>query len=225
MRMPRVARSRPPAPRTPVASPPTNPSNTLVHRLTPGQTVAALVAETMVSGLAMNAVTAVGFSTHLGTLDLTACVAALTTTTERVKHGDLGEAEALLAAQSVTLNAIFTELSRRALSNMGQYLDAADRYMRLALKAQSQCRATVETLALMKNPPTVFARQHNIAHGPQQVNNGMPMPPTRAGDLKCQPTKLLEETHARMDPGTTSEAGRSDQTLAPLGPVHRPAKR
>jgi hypothetical protein len=37
-------------------------------------------------------------------------------------------------------------------------------------RAGHQCRATVETLALSKNPP-VFARQANIAHGPQQVNN------------------------------------------------------
>jgi hypothetical protein len=35
--------------------------------------------------------------------------------------------------------------------------------MRLALRAQGQCRATLETLAVMKSPPTVFARQANIA--------------------------------------------------------------
>jgi hypothetical protein len=37
----------------------------------------------------------------------------------------------------------------------------------LALKAQSQCRATLETLAAIKNPqPVAFVRQANIAHGP-----------------------------------------------------------
>jgi hypothetical protein len=45
-------------------------------------------------------------------------------------------------------------------------------YLRLALKAQNQCRMTLETLATIKNPPAVFAKQANIAHGPQQVNNG-----------------------------------------------------
>ena len=45
--------------------------------------------------------------------------------------------------------------------------------MRLSLKAQGQCRATLETLAVIKNPP-VFAHQANIAHGPQQVNNTRP---------------------------------------------------
>jgi hypothetical protein len=39
-------------------------------------------------------------------------------------------------------------------------------HARLALKAQSQCRATIETLAAIKNPPVVVARQANIAQGP-----------------------------------------------------------
>jgi hypothetical protein len=45
--------------------------------------------------------------------------------------------------------------------------------MRLALKAQSQCRATLEALANIKNPPVVIARQANFAAGPQQVNNSV----------------------------------------------------
>jgi hypothetical protein len=44
--------------------------------------------------------------------------------------------------------------------NMGQYLDAADKYMRLALKAQSQCRTTVEALGELKNlQPVAFIHQ------------------------------------------------------------------
>ncbi len=41
----------------------------------------------------------------------------------------------------------------------------------MALKAQSNSRATAEALAAIQNPPTVFARQANIANGPQQINN------------------------------------------------------
>ena len=77
-----------------------------------------------------------------------------------------------ILTRGVALNAMFAELARRAALNMGQHLDVTDRYLRLALKAQSQSRATIETLAAIKNPPTVFARQMNVAHGPQQVNNG-----------------------------------------------------
>ncbi len=34
-------------------------------------------------------------------------------------------------------------------------------FMRMALRAQSQCRTTLETLAAIKNPPSVYARQAN----------------------------------------------------------------
>jgi hypothetical protein len=43
--------------------------------------------------------------------------------------------------------------------------------MRIALRAQSQCRATLETLGTIKNPPTVFVKQTNVTSGPQQINN------------------------------------------------------
>ena len=106
---------------------------------------------------------------------------------------------------------------------MGQHLEAANRYMRLALKAQSQCRAAVETLAAMKNPPTLFARQANIAHGPQQVNNGIPL--ARAGNCESEPNRLLEAHGERLDLRTASATGASDQTLATVGTVYRPTNR
>ena len=205
-----------------------NRSNTLVNRLKPGQTPAAGMAEMIVGGLAANAITAVGFSRQLGELDLTECVAALVTLTQRVKDGDLGDAESLLTAQGVVLNTIFTELTRRSLVNMGDYLDAAERYLRLALKAQSQCRATIETLALMKNPPLVFAKQANIAHGPQQVNNGVAPPSsvTRAEQSISEPIELLEAAHGeRMDHAEAGTSGRPDQDMASVGAVHGPPQR
>jgi hypothetical protein len=85
--------------------------------------------------------------------------------------------EALLVAQAHTLNALFNHLTRLAYRNWDNF-DATERLLRLALKAQTQSRATVETLGNIKNPPTFIAQQANIAHGPQQVNNGEP---TRTG--------------------------------------------
>jgi hypothetical protein len=61
--------------------------------------------------------------------------------------------------------------------------------MRLALKAQSQCRATLETLSAIKNPPVVFARQANITNGPQQVNNG-----TLPGDVNTTSRSRTRKT-------------------------------
>ncbi len=98
-------------------------------------------------------------------------MAALEETVAAVQRGELGHAEALLMAQAVTLNTIFARCAVQASRNFeGQHLEGTERYLRLALKAQSQCRTTIETLAILKNPTTIFARQANIARG-LQVNN------------------------------------------------------
>jgi hypothetical protein len=52
-----------------------------------------------------------------------------------VQSGDLSAVEATLTAQAAALNAIFSELARRAALNMGEYLPATETYLRLALKA------------------------------------------------------------------------------------------
>jgi hypothetical protein len=64
----------------------------------------------------------------------------------KVRDGDLSMQRDMLTAQSMTLDAVFTELARRAALNMATNLDATDRYMRMALKAQAQSRATMETI-------------------------------------------------------------------------------
>ena len=47
--------------------------------------------------------------------------------------------------------------------------------MRLALKAQSQCRATIEALTNIKNPrPVAYVRQANIGQAVQVNNGGAP---------------------------------------------------
>jgi hypothetical protein len=147
-------------------------------------------------------------------LDLTECLAALRISVARVQGGDLGSAEATLMAQATALDAVFGELSRRALLNMGTYLNATDTYLRLALRAQSQCRATLETLATIKNP-TVIAKQANITAGPQQVNNRVLL--ARAGTQDSGQNKLLEEHGTRLDVAATSTAGAGDHALVPLG--------
>lgn len=38
--------------------------------------------------------------------------------------------------------------------------------------ADKGVRATLETLAAIKNPPMVYPRQANLTTGPQQVNGG-----------------------------------------------------
>jgi hypothetical protein len=112
----------------------------------------------------------------IGKLEISETLEAVMKAVTKVRQGDMSGPEAILVSQACALNSIFTEMARRSGLNMGEYLDASEKYMRLALKAQAQCRATLETLADMKNPPLVIARQANIANGPQQVNNGPSLP-------------------------------------------------
>ena len=76
--------------------------------------------------------------------------------------------ENILISQAQSLNVMFCDLAIKA--NNQKYIDNMEKYLKLALKAQSQCRATLETLANIKNPPIVFAKHANIAHN-QQINN------------------------------------------------------
>ena len=64
--------------------------------------------------------------------------------------------------------------------------------MRLALKAQSQARATAETLALMKNPMP-YIRQANIAHGPSRSTTALPR---ARGKLKVHQTNYWSTSMA-----------------------------
>lgn len=123
--------------------------------------------------------------------------------------------------QAHTLDAIFNELARRAALNMGEYINATDRYLRLALKAQNQCRATLETLAAIKNPPVIYAKQANIANGPQQVNNGTMPAPAGVGHV-IEPNKLLEHEHGQwLDTGTQSAAIVANPSMASVGEIDR----
>ena len=53
--------------------------------------------------------------------------------------------------------------------NMGDYINASERYGRLALKAQSNCRATLETLAKLHQPREQTVRHVHVNEGGQAV--------------------------------------------------------
>jgi len=128
-------------------------------------------------------------------LDTQSLVDALSNVVRNVHGGSMRRAETMLVAQAHTLDTLFHSLAAKSAANSeAGYLEAADRYMRLALRAQNQARATLETLAVVKNPPQpTFVRQANIAHGPQQVNNTAPVEATsRAGESLNEPNRLLE---------------------------------
>ncbi|HXG70464.1 MAG TPA: hypothetical protein VNJ04_07610 [Gemmatimonadaceae bacterium] len=203
----------------------TKPRNQLHNVLKPGQSEDAAGAEFIMQGTAANAVTTCRWS-HLvfgQPVDVTECDLAMLRVINEIKEGSLAPAEAILTAQALTLNAMFTNFAERA--RQAKLVETFEQSMRLALKAQSQCRATLETLAAIKNPPVVFARQANISQGPQQVNNGTEAP-SRAKQFAPAPSKLLDGDHGeRLDEGTQGETVDCDHRLEPMEAVHRAPKR
>ncbi|MXO94744.1 hypothetical protein GRI62_14170 [Erythrobacter arachoides] len=87
----------------------------------------------------------------------------------QAETGDNALSSRVLMAQALSLDAMFTELARRSAMNMGEYIDASDRYMRLALKAQANCRATLEALAKLHQPREQTVRHVHVNQGGQAV--------------------------------------------------------
>jgi len=159
--------------------------------------------------------------------DIGDLAASLSAGTRELWAGDMKRVEAMLYSQAHALQGIFVSLARRAAKQ--QHLKQWDAYMRMALKAQAQCRMTLETLATIKNPPVVIARQANINNGgQQQVNNGAhgdaPGLPVHAENFAIQQTELLEATDGqRLDIRATSTASGIDPHMETVGAIHRPA--
>lgn len=166
------------------------------------------------------AFTAATMHTYTGAgeaLGVTELLAAMRKAGDETVAGDMGRFERVLTNQFLTLDALFNNLAQR--SGRQESFKGIEVLMRLALKAQSQARATAETLALMKNPMP-YIKQANIAHGPQQVNNGTP---TSAGKNQSPPNELLEHQHGNtLDIGATATAGRADPAMATVEAKHRP---
>jgi hypothetical protein len=182
-----------------------------------------LIAQLAVTPSLQGASTIKRWSHAVGDLDINSLIDELRQQAATASGADLKRQEATLAIQAHTLDTLFNELARRA--NAAEYLPQFETYLKLGLKAQSQCRATIETLAEMKNPkPVAFVQQANIATGPQQVNNirRTLTEASRAGNPEIEQSKLLEaQDGERLDSGATSEAIDCDPAVAAVGAVHR----
>jgi hypothetical protein len=75
-------------------------------------------------------------------------------------------------------------------------------------------------LAAIKNPPVVFAKQANIAHGHQQINNNPSH--THAGKTINSSNELLNKAnYATVDTRGTIEASGINQELAAVETINR----
>lgn len=195
-------------------------------KLEEGKTKEEKMAELCLSPFATNAHTATLFAQGtFGEVGLGESITVVQNHAKKIRSCDLSDLENTLAAQVLVLNVMFNELARRAAMNMGSHMDATEKYLKLALKAQSQCRTTAETLAEIKNPsqPT-FIKQANIA-GQQQVNNGSlrddPMTHAQGKNIESSNELLTEANHETLDSRGTTATIRANSQLATVGALNR----
>jgi hypothetical protein len=132
-----------------------------------------------------------------------------------IQSGNMQSIEAMLVGQAQALQTMFVSLGRQAASKtqLAQYTA----FMNLALKAQSQSRATIQALTELKYPKqATYVNQANIANGNQQVNNAKcTHAPTHAKAILNQPNELLSEiNNAEMDNRRTATTNGTDKEMA-----------
>ena len=134
--------------------------------------------------------------------DVNALTTILGQQTADVIDGSMVRPESMLLAQAHTLDALFNSLVMKGLDQT--HTPHYEAFMKLAFKAQSQCRSTLQSLSDIKNPSVVYAKQANINNGNQQINNGVTAPRTQ--ENKNYSNELLEHTHGkRLDTRAKSE--------------------
>jgi hypothetical protein len=130
--------------------------------------------------------------------------------------------EAMLLSQSHVLANIFTHLSRRAAS--AEFMHQFQANMSLALKAQAQCRCTLEALAEVRNPRqgVAFVKQANISAGHQQVNNAVvPSLSARTEKSTTAHNELMSHEYEQsLDCRAQSTTGGANQALAAVEAIN-----
>ncbi len=126
-----------------------------------------------------------------GAIDPQAGYDALRAQAEAVREGGLCNAEATLVGQAAALNAVFVDMARRGQAALGRPGYAADRYLRLAMRAQNQCRATLNALMAMAERPSKSA--------------GAPMPIQEIRRIIVRPPNYDAPTDASRD--TAEDSG------------------
>lgn len=163
---------------------------------------------------------------YQGRHDMFALTEVLSEIIDRVQSGNLRRCESMLIGQAMGLQSIFTNLSAQAAKREGTM--QMEILLRLALKAQNQCRMTLETLVNIKNPPVVYAKQANIAAGHQQVNNGVMTSSTETSTSSNAPEKtfssnelLSESNNASMDIERTAKTSTINSPVETMAAVQR----
>ena len=130
-----------------------------------------------------------------------------------IQAGNLARPTAVLAAHVETLNTVFYALIRSGFEYRGSPYQ--EEKLRLALRVQSQLRATIRDLADLKNPRPFHVQQANIGNA-VQVNNCVVSPPK----YQNAPNKLLEQQcNEWMDTRTAQAAGSGNSAVEAMGAI------
>jgi len=98
---------------------------------------------------------------------LAEAVGQLELSVSSAQAGDLAPIKSMLAAQAVALNAVFANLTQLASRHRLRDLDLAEQYLRIAMRAQNQARATLEALTDIVSPRASVMVQTNVVNGAQ----------------------------------------------------------
>ena len=137
-------------------------------------------------------------------MDVPTLLETLRAHTKAVKDGNADALEASLVGQSEALQALFVRLAELAMQQ--DRVSNLSALMKLALRAQSQYRSTVEAVSQFKKPPAIY--QANFTTGTQQINFG-----------QTQLSGATYELH--QDTRASGYAIRDDQTLETMGEIDR----
>jgi hypothetical protein len=189
-------------------------SNALTVSRDENESEEVAMAKTALRPTLQSAATIMQYNRLAGELDLGGLMTELAAQTKTGIAGDMGRGEAMLIAQAHTLDAMFNDLARRAIKS--EYLSQAESYLKMSLRAQSQCRSTWEAVSAIKNPPIAYVKQANIAQI-QQINNAAPC----MEEKEIPQNELLEQAHyERLDTGTQGETITDDPAMATVGEVN-----
>ncbi|ENO87628.1 hypothetical protein [Thauera aminoaromatica] len=153
-------------------------------------------------------------------LDTPSMIRLLKDQGEAINKGDMAHAEQMLAAQATALQTLFARLTERAMEQ--SHMPNVEAFMRLALRAQSQCRATLQALAEIKNPPVIYAaKQINQTTGPQQINNGA-VATSRKREIEGEQNKLSghKADELLQDTRASCSTGGGDPAMATVGELN-----
>ncbi len=174
-------------------------------------------AKVSLSPATMSAVLADSFTTNIfPDLEISDVASALRDKITTIQAGDMQPIEAMLIGQAQALQTMFVSLGRQAASKTS--LQQYTAFMNLALKAQSQSRATIQALTELKYPKqATFVKQANISNGHQQVNNATNThAPAHVRENLNQPNELLEVNNGSqtMDITAATTTSATDPAMA-----------